>query len=112
MKGLTDPSVSLPKVYAFSGLAFDSGSSMPMVYAKQPADALAAALKSHPTARIRVRSGAGVNGTTVFDQRLSLARADAIKQMLVDRGVDVSRIETAEASTGPDAGTEIELRSR
>jgi outer membrane protein OmpA-like peptidoglycan-associated protein len=112
MTGLTDPSVSLPRVYAFSGLTFDSGSSTPMVYAKKPADALAAALENHPTARIRVRSGVGVNGSTAFEQRLSLARADAIKEMLVDRGVDASRIETAEASTGPDAGTEIELLSR
>ncbi len=61
---------------------------------------------------IRVRSGAGVNGSTAFDQRLCAARADGIKQMLVDRGIDASRIETAEALPGPDAGTEIELLSR
>ena len=58
-------------------------------------DDIAAALKEHPAATIRVESHTDNIGTQESNLNLSQARADAIKSELVDRGVEASRIETA-----------------
>ncbi|MBX3224309.1 MAG: DUF937 domain-containing protein [Labilithrix sp.] len=57
---------------------------------------IATLMKQHPTARIRLEGPA--DGASAYDEKLARARAEKVKGMLVERGVDGARVETAAAS--------------
>lgn len=84
-----------PHAFAPAPLNFAFGSARPTAESQRTLDEIAAALKAHPKATIRVESHTDNVGTQAGNLDLSQARADAIKNELVDRGVDRSRIETA-----------------
>jgi outer membrane protein OmpA-like peptidoglycan-associated protein len=84
-----------PHAFAPAPLNFSFASARPTAESEQTLDEIAAALNAHPKATIRVESHTDSVGTREANLDLSQARADAIKQELVDRGVDQSRIETA-----------------
>ena len=84
-----------PHAFAPTPLNCPFASARPTHESMNTLDDIAAALKAHPAATIRVESHTDAVGTQDANLNLSQARADAIKSELVDRGVDGSRIETA-----------------
>jgi outer membrane protein OmpA-like peptidoglycan-associated protein len=84
-----------PHAFAPAPLNFTFGSAQPTTESEGTLDDVAAALNAHPKATIRVESHTDAVGNRESNLSLSQARADAIKNELVDRGVDGSRIETA-----------------
>ena len=84
-----------PHAFAPSPLTFAFGSAQPTRESTKTIDDIAASLKEHPAATIRVESHSDNIGTLESNLNLSQARADAIKSDLVDRGIEGSRIETA-----------------
>lgn len=85
----------LPKTFSSSNLHFESGTATLAASSAPALDALAASLKSHPSVVIRVEGNTDAQGSAASNAKLSLARADAIKQALVERGADASHIKTA-----------------
>jgi OmpA-OmpF porin, OOP family len=84
-----------PHAFAPSPLTFVFGSAKPTRESIATIDGIAASLKEHPSATIRIESHTDNVGTLESNLNLSQARADAIKNELVDRGIAPSRIETA-----------------
>ena len=84
-----------PHAFAPSPLTFAFASAIPTPDSTTTIDSIAAALKAHPSATIRVESHTDSIGTPESNLNLSQARADAIKSELVDRGVVGANIETA-----------------
>ena len=76
-----------PHAFAPSPLNFAFGSAKPTPESMKTIDDIAAALKAHPAATIRVESHTDNVGTQESNLNLSQARADSIKSELVDRGV-------------------------
>jgi len=84
-----------PHAFAPSPLTFAFASAIPTSESMTTIDSIAAALKAHPSATIRVESHTDSIGTPESNLDLSQSRADAIKSELVDRGVVAANIETA-----------------
>jgi outer membrane protein OmpA-like peptidoglycan-associated protein len=57
-------------------------------------DRVVAWMRSQPAARVRIEGYTDNAGTNTVDGHLSLARAEKLKDLLVERGVDATRIET------------------
>jgi outer membrane protein OmpA-like peptidoglycan-associated protein len=84
-----------PHAFSPTPLNFAFGSATPTDASMKTLDEVATLLKAHPSATIRVESHTDAIGNQEANLNLSQARADAIKNELVDRGVDGARIETA-----------------
>jgi outer membrane protein OmpA-like peptidoglycan-associated protein len=84
-----------PHAFSPSPLTFAFGSAMPTPESMKTLDEIATLLKAHPSATIRVESHTDAIGNQEANLSLSQARAESIKNELVDRGVDAARIETA-----------------
>ncbi len=84
-----------PHAFAPSPLTFAFASAIPTPDSMTTIDSIAAALKAHPAATIRVESHTDSIGTPESNLDLSQARADSIKSELIDRGVVGANIETA-----------------
>ena len=91
---LDDTATQLPRAFSLDGVNFEIGQSTPTADSAQTLDALAATLRAHPTARVRAEGNADIQGQAPQNQALSIARATAIKDALVTRGIDPNRIET------------------
>jgi len=84
-----------PHAFAPSPLTFAFASAIPTPESMATIDLVAAALKAHPAATIRIESHTDSIGTPESNLDLSQTRADSIKSELVDRGVVGANIETA-----------------
>lgn len=73
---------------------FDFNSSKPQISSTWAVDFVAKFLKSNSNANINVVGFADELGGTNYNQSLSIKRADAVKKLLVEAGVDASRIST------------------
>lgn len=73
---------------------FDFNSSKPQASSTWATDFVAKYLKTNSAAKINVVGFADELGGTEYNNSLSLKRAQAIKQLLVDAGVDASRVST------------------
>ena len=84
-----------PHAFSPSPLNFAFGSAVPTPESTKTLDEIGTLLKAHPSATIRVESHTDAIGSQEANLNLSQARAESIKNELVDRGVDGARIETA-----------------
>jgi outer membrane protein OmpA-like peptidoglycan-associated protein len=86
---------STPRTFRMDDLTFRAGSSEPSPVATETVDQLAEALRAYPTSEITLDSFTDSRGSASFNESLSEDRSEAVKEMLVARGVDESRISTA-----------------
>ncbi len=85
---------ALPKAFVLRGLNFETASNqLTEDSAKILAD-LAATLKAYPGVKILLQGYTDNRGAPEFNKSLSAARAKAVKQTLVDAGVEAERIKT------------------
>jgi outer membrane protein OmpA-like peptidoglycan-associated protein len=77
-----------------SDVLFDSGAAVLKPGGRKAVDNLAALMQKQPGRAIAVEGFTDSTGSPETNRRLSEARAAAVRQALVDRGVDPKRIET------------------
>jgi outer membrane protein OmpA-like peptidoglycan-associated protein len=75
-------------------ISYTTGATTPDAGSTAIVDQLATVLNDNPSAEIRLESHADSLGSTAANQTLSEKRSEAVKSMLVQRGVDEARIET------------------
>jgi outer membrane protein OmpA-like peptidoglycan-associated protein len=76
------------------GILFDAGSATLKAKAQADLDGVARSLRSNPHARLSIEGHADSNGTNARNEQLSKARADAVRDYLVSKGVSPSRLDT------------------
>jgi outer membrane protein OmpA-like peptidoglycan-associated protein len=85
--------VQLPKSFSMNELHFASGSAQLDSAGNQQVRSLASVLQAYPSAKIRVQGGADTTGDAAENQKLSEARADAVRQGLMANGVPGDQVE-------------------
>jgi outer membrane protein OmpA-like peptidoglycan-associated protein len=88
-----DATGALPDRFALPGINFKFGTAEMTETGGATIDRLAALMKEHPKARVRLEGHTDSVGSPAVNAPLSAQRAAAVKKMLVDRGVEDSRIE-------------------
>jgi outer membrane protein OmpA-like peptidoglycan-associated protein len=89
---------AVPKTFTFDNSSFEFGSSTLTAESMQMLNDLAdlaATLKAHASAQVRLDGYTDNVGDPVESKQLSLARANMAKEILVQLGIDPSRISTA-----------------
>lgn len=84
---------ALPERIALPNVNFDVGSAEPMEGSESSIDSLAESMKAHPSAKIRLEGYTDATGGNDVNARLSHDRAKSVKDMLVAKGIDASRID-------------------
>lgn len=84
----------LPKRIVFDHLNFDSGTTRLTPESNPTVRDLIAILKCYPNAQVLLEGHTDNTGDAIANKKLSLDRANAIKDLLVQGGVDGSRIST------------------
>jgi outer membrane protein OmpA-like peptidoglycan-associated protein len=85
---------SLPERFVLPNVEFESGSATMTAGADSTIDMLATSMKNNPSSRIRLEGFTDREGRAHVNSPLSLNRANVVKEKLVDKGIDGSRIET------------------
>ena len=84
---------ALPKRFAFEQLVFDTGTSNLNMDAQSELDEIASAMKQYPQATARIEGFTDNTGNSDANMMLSTERANAVRDQLVNRGVEANRIE-------------------
>ena len=84
---------SLSKIAATGQILFGSDSATLEGASVETLDRLAAAVKGCPGVRIAVEGHADIEGSTDYNQRLSVRRAQAVVAHLIKAGADAQRLE-------------------
>lgn len=92
---LANPAAVAPRAFSLRELNFPTGSAALSTEGGTTATALAALLNQFPTARIRIVGHTDNVGVESANQKLSMDRADTLKQSLVGQGIAADRIEVA-----------------
>jgi outer membrane protein OmpA-like peptidoglycan-associated protein len=99
----------LPKAFVFDHLNFESATTTLTPDSNPTVTNLIAILKAYPSAQVRLEGHTDTAGDPTENQRLSMARADAVKAALVSGGIAENRITTAGyGATRPTASNETE----
>lgn len=85
----------LPKRFQFEELNFEVAKTDLVPGSETELDRIAEILKQNPNVIVRIEGFTDSTGDPAANQALSLARANRVKEELVNRGVDGARIETA-----------------
>lgn len=96
---------ALPRTFAFEKLHFDTAKSDIRAADREELNALGAAMKQYPNARVRVVGYADARGTAPANATLGKERADSVKAALVAEGIVADRIETASGGEGNPVDT-------
>lgn len=86
---------ALPRTFVFEKLHFDTNKSEIRAADRDELNALGAAMKQYPNARVRIVGYADARGTAPANATLGKDRADSVKAALVAGGIAADRIETA-----------------
>jgi outer membrane protein OmpA-like peptidoglycan-associated protein len=78
-----------------SDISFDTGRADLKPELRTVLDQFAQGLGEDPTLNVRVVGHTDSTGSDALNERLSVERADSVREYLSDRGVDRARIETA-----------------
>lgn len=92
---LGDNSATVPKTFVFDNLNFVSGSTQLTPESTNTVNDLAQVLKAYPNAQVQLAGHTDNTGSPQANQTLSSDRANAVKGMLVNQGVNGDRITTA-----------------
>jgi outer membrane protein OmpA-like peptidoglycan-associated protein len=84
----------LPAKVPIGKITFPFAATAPTADSMASIDQLATEMKNHPSAKVRLDGFTDSVGKGDANETLSIQRADAVKALLVDRGVDGSRIAT------------------
>ena len=82
------------KRFVFAHINFETGSATITPGSVQTLTGLASVLKCYPSARVELDGYTDSTGNPAANQKLSMDRADAVKDLLVKNGVEESRIST------------------
>jgi hypothetical protein len=80
--------------YDLYGIHFDFDQAVIKPDSNALLDDIATTLKHFPEWRLRITGHTDSTGDAAYNKELSMNRANAIKQALVERGIDASRLET------------------
>jgi outer membrane protein OmpA-like peptidoglycan-associated protein len=86
---------ALPRTFVFEKLHFDTAKSDIRAADRDELNALGAAMKQYPNARVRIVGYADARGAAPANATLGKERADSVKAALVTAGIASDRIETA-----------------
>jgi outer membrane protein OmpA-like peptidoglycan-associated protein len=92
---LADGNQAAPKTFVFDHLNFESASTQLTADSGRTLTNLSQILKAYPNAQVQLSGHTDNTGAPDTNQTLSLDRANAVKQMLVNSGVSGDRIATA-----------------
>lgn len=92
---LANPAAVVPRAFSLRELNFSTGSAMLSTEGGATATALATLLNQFSTARIRIIGHTDNVGMESANQKLSMDRAEALRQSLVGQGIAADRIEVA-----------------
>lgn len=91
---LGDGSQSAPKTFVFDYLTFAPGSAQLTADSTQTVNNMAQILKAYPNARVQLSGHTDNSGSAETNRALSLDRANSVKAILVNQGVQAERIST------------------
>lgn len=86
---------ALPRTFVFEKLHFDTAKSDIRAADRDELNALSAAMKQYPNARIQVVGYADARGAAASNSTLGKDRAESVKAALVADGIAAARIDTA-----------------
>lgn len=89
---LNNPGSAAGKGYALDAVAFETGSANLMDSSNQQLNDLATVLQAYPTAVVAVNGYTDNTGDMEANRTLSQQRADAVREMLIGRGIAAERI--------------------
>jgi outer membrane protein OmpA-like peptidoglycan-associated protein len=89
-----DGNGAVPQRFVLQDLRFANDSADLDESTRQVLDDVASSLTAHPSARVRVEGHTDSTGVADANRQLSMARAEAARKYLTERGIDGSRIET------------------
>jgi OOP family OmpA-OmpF porin len=92
---LGDASAGTPRTFTFDHLNFESGTTQLTPESTPTLQNLTAIMKAYPNAKFQIAGYTDNTGPADANQKLSLDRADALKTMLTNSGINGDRISTA-----------------
>jgi outer membrane protein OmpA-like peptidoglycan-associated protein len=105
----TNPNEPTPKSIPLEGVTFDHDSTQLSGASASSIAGVAAELKAHPTAQVRIDGYTDDTGDPGHNMTLSADRANAVRDALIRQGVDASRITIAgKGSDNPVASNDTE----
>jgi outer membrane protein OmpA-like peptidoglycan-associated protein len=84
----------LPKTFVFDHLNFDSATTRLTPESNQTVTDLITIMKCYPNMQVQLDGHTDSTGDTAANKQLSISRAEAIRYLLVQSGVDINHIST------------------